>query len=326
MIQVLVDGAASAEDLPGWPESAKTNDWAQFSFAADEASLCSLLPRADVLLGWNFRSGALERNWGNATRLRWIHWCGAGVDAVLFPALAQSAVVLTNSRGIFDRAMAEYVLAYMLMECKRLPDTLDAQRSHSWNYQKSRKLAGQNAVVVGVGSIGREICRLLSAVGLNVTGVGRNERSGDPDFGHIRSFDGCDEELAGADWVIGVLPGTADTEGVFDRTFFGRLSPHARFINLGRGSAVNEIDLAEGLRSGGLAGAMLDVFSTEPLPASSDLWQCPGLFVSPHMSGDYQEYQADMLRLFMRNLERFHAGQPLENVVNKRLGFVESST
>ncbi len=318
-LKIVIQGASSLDDVPGIAAVAERY---RFACAPDNASLGAELPEAEVLLGWNFRGRELSDNWTRATDLKWIHWGGAGVDAALFPELIDSDVVLTNSRGLFDRPMAEYTLGYMLSEIKLLPETLHLQHEKRWQHRYSAKLAGQSAVIYGVGSIGREIARLLRAVGVEVRGVGRRARSGDPDFGTVYGPDDKLNALAGADWAIGILPGTPTTVDYFDAAFFAAMPPQARFINLGRGTAVIEDDLVAALEASAIAGALLDVFRDEPLPSESPLWSVRNLTVSPHLSGDYAGYPADIAQLFFDNLERYAAGRPLLNVVDKQLGFV----
>ena len=188
----------------------------------------------------------------------------------------------------------------------------------------TRKVAGTRAVICGVGAIGREVARLLGAVGVEVSGVGRKARSGDPDFGEIHTLDAAADAIAAADWVVGVMPLTSETTGYFNERFFARMNPDARFINIGRGQSVDEPSLIAALKNGQIAGAMLDVFCTEPLPQDDPMWDAPNLVISPHMSGDYAEYHADMTQQFLANLKRYKAGEPLTNLVDKSLGFVAS--
>ncbi len=320
-MKLVVSGASQIEDVPGLDAA---REYVEVVFAPDENQLGAHLPGSDILLGWNFRGRDLRNQWPHADQLKWIHWCGAGVDAVLFPELVASDTVLTNARGIFDRAMAEYVLGYMLAEVKDLRTTLKSQSEKAWNFRMTDKLAGSRAVIFGVGSIGREIGAVLSAVGVDVAGVGRSRRSGDPVFGGIYAQSDAIEAVANADWIIGVMPLTEQTRGAFDATFFKNMKPTARFINVGRGQSVVENDLQTALHDGRIAGAMLDVFNEEPVSESSPLWDTPNLVLSPHMSGDYSTAEHDMVKQFLANLETFVAGEALANVVDKELGFVQS--
>ena len=323
MKRVLIQGAATASDVPGIDS---LSDRVDLVFAPDEESLARELPGCEILLGWNFRGRELAQQWQHAVDVRWIHWCGAGVDAVLFEGLKNSDVVLTNARGIFDRAMAEYVLGYMLAEVKDFRTTLQNQADHQWNYRTTGKLSGNHVLVFGVGSIGREIARVLHAIGLSVSGVGRTERNDDPDFVKVYASSSVDDAIQGADWVIGILPSTPSTERCFDSTFFTKMNSHARFINIGRGKAVVEADLLSALRNQSIAGAMLDVFDNEPLDSNDSLWDAPNLFISPHISGDYHGHTGDLVSLFKQNLDNYLAGNNLQNIVDKNLGFVSVSS
>lgn len=320
-MKLVINGAAQIEDVPGLQDA---HNSVAIAFAPDEEHLGRELPGSDILLGWNFRGRDLRNQWAHADQLKWIHWCGAGVDAVLFPELAASDTVLTNARGIFDRAMAEYVLGYMLAEAKGFRDTLSSQANRTWNFRTTARLAGSRAAIFGVGSIGREIGALLSAVGVDVVGIGRSRRSGDPVFGEVYPQSNATEVIANADWVIGVMPLTDDTRNFFGNTLFEAMKPTARFINVGRGQSVVEDDLRTALSSKLFAGAMLDVFHEEPVAEDSPLWDTPNLMLSPHMSGDYSLAEHDMVQQFLANLEKFLAGEELTNVVNKDLGFVET--
>ena len=316
---VLVHGARHPSDLPGFKP---LPNGVSVRFAADEDAFEKQLPDANILLSWNFKAEDLQRFWSNAKSLQWIHWCGAGVDAALFPELVHSDVILTNSRGIFNRAMAEYVLGYLLFESKNFRQTITAQRDKTWNYSVTKKLSGQNAVVFGSGGIGKEIGLLLKAVDINVIGVARSARKPDQYFDKVVALADCESVLANADWVIGILPSTEDTLEIFNAAFFKKMKPGSQFINLGRGDAVDESALATMLKTEHLSGAMLDVFQQEPLSQSSDLWDCPNLFISPHMSGDYQGFQQAMVELFFNNLELYLGNKTLENIVDKQLGFI----
>ncbi|MDH3741014.1 MAG: D-2-hydroxyacid dehydrogenase [Hyphomicrobiales bacterium] len=318
-MKLVVQGAKQISDVPGLQEAAAGID---IACAPDVEALAQQLPGADVMLGWDFRGRDLADCWHCTDSLKWIHWGGAGVDAALFPELVESDVMLTNARGIFDRAMAEYVLGYMLSEAKLFRQVLAAQSQRHWQYRMTDKLAGQSALVFGVGSIGREIARVLKAMDLKVSGVGRTARPGDDCFETIHAASDAGTIVGDPDWVIGVMPSTPETERIFDAGIFTAMKPTARFINVGRGCALDENALLEALSGGAIAGAMLDVFDTEPLPPDNPLWTAPNLFVSPHISGDYKQHKADMAQQFIDNLVRYQQGQPLINTVNKQLGFV----
>ena len=319
-ITLVIHGVETAEEIPGIGRiSADT----RILCAPDLASLERQLPEADVLLGWNFRATELQQAWPLADRLRWIQWGGAGVDAVLFPALVASDVQLTNARGVFDRAMAEYTLGLLLSFGKDFFETYTAQREHRWSYRLTELMAGRSVMVVGVGSLGREIARLLKQIDFVVSGVGRSARGADPDFGDIHGISDLNSCLSQADYVVLITPLTPETRGLFGAEQFSAMKSSARFINLGRGELVDEDALLEALQGGQIAGAGLDVFCTEPLPAESPFWDLDNVIVSPHISGDYQGHQEAMAEIFLENFERFRNGCELLNQIDKSLGFAK---
>ncbi|MER7134997.1 D-2-hydroxyacid dehydrogenase [Streptomyces sp. NPDC019826] len=287
---------------------------------ADSRTLAGLLPGADVLLVWDFTSDAVREAWpGDGPRPRWVHTASAGVDRLLCPELAASPTVVTNARGVFELPIAEYVAGLVLAFAKDLPRTLELQRQHRWSHRETRGLAGTRAVVVGAGPVGREIMRLLDALGVQVALVGRTARR------TIHGVEDLDRLAAGADWVIGAAPLTDATRGMFDGRFFGLLQPSAHFVNVGRGALTVEEDLAEALRRRWIAGAALDVFQEEPLGSRSPLWEVPRLLVSPHMSGDTAGWRDRLGAQFVSMYELWSAGESLPNVVDIGRGYVPST-
>ncbi|MEU8572645.1 D-2-hydroxyacid dehydrogenase [Streptomyces asoensis] len=283
----------------------------------DEASLAARLPEADVLLVWDFTSRAVRAAWpGAGPRPSWVHTASAGVDHLLCPELTASETVVTNARGIFEEPIAEYVAALVLAMAKDLPRTWELQRQGEWRHREGTRVAGTRAVVVGSGPIGRAIARTLKALGVTTAVVGRVPHTG------IHGPQDLDRLLARADWVIAAAPLTDGTRGMFDTRRFGVMQPSARFVNVGRGPLVDEDALVRALERRWIAGAALDVLTDEPLPPDSPLWRVPGLLISPHMSGDtvgrWDELGAQFVDLF----ERWAAGRPLKNVVDKERGYV----
>jgi phosphoglycerate dehydrogenase-like enzyme len=291
----------------------------------DGQNLASALSGADALFVYDFLSTAVPGAWPAADRLRWLHMASAGVDPVLFPGLRESDVVLTNSRGVFDDSIAEYVLGVILAFAKDLARTLDLQRETRWQHRESERISGREVVIVGTGPIGRAIARLLRSAGMRVAGAGRTARDSDPDFGTVHSSADLGEYLPCVDYVVAVAPLTEQTKGLFDARAFAAMKPSARFINVGRGELVVTGDLVEAIRAGQLAGAALDVFETEPLPADSPLWTMENVLVSPHMSGDFIGWRAKLVEVFAENFRHWLAGEPLRNVVDKKLGYVPSA-
>ncbi|MDG4858419.1 D-2-hydroxyacid dehydrogenase [Streptomyces sp. T-3] len=284
---------------------------------ADESTLGAQLPLADVLLVWDFTSHAVRRVWpGEGPRPRWVHTASAGADHLLCPELVASDTVVTNARGIFDRPIAEYVAGLVLAFAKDLPRTLELQRERRWLHRETRRIAGTRACVVGSGPIGIAIAKSLMALGIQVAIVGRTARTG------IHGIGDLDRLLARSDWAVCVAPLTEETRGMFDARRFGMMQPSTYFINVGRGPLVVEADLVDALEKRWIAGAALDVFEQEPLPADSPLWEAPGLLISPHMSGDTVGWRDELGAQFVELYELWAAGQPLVNVIDKKRGYV----
>lgn len=278
----------------------------------------------DVLFAWDFASHSLREGWDGAERLRWVHVAAAGVDRLLFPELVHSDVVVTNARGVFDQPIAEHVLACILAHAKDLYRSRDLQRERRWQHRETANIRGACVLVVGTGAIGRAIARLLRAVGMEVRGAGRRARDGDPDFGSVLASNDLAAHVPDVDYLVLAAPLTPQTRGLIDARVLSRMKPTAYLVNVGRGACVVQSALREALAEGRLAGAALDVFEREPLPSGDPLWEAPGMFVSPHMSGDFSGSLERLAEQFIDNLHRWTSGRPLLNVVDKSLGFVDS--
>lgn len=307
---------------PGSPDGmARVEALADVRYTTAE-NLVKVLPGADVLLVWDFRSTALRGAWPASSSLRWIHAASAGVNHVLTPEVMASDVVVTNSRGVFDEPMAEYVLSLILALAKDLPTTFIHQRERLWRHRETERLGGRHALVAGTGPIGRAIGRKLAAVGMTVTGLGRVAQSTDPDLGEVVPMSSLSEVLPDADYVVLAAPLTDETRGMIDAEALAAMKPTARLINVSRGPLVVQEALVEALAAGRLGGAALDVFVNEPLSSASPLWQLPNVIVSPHMSGDVVGWRGELVALFVDNLSRYLDGRPLRNVVDKSRGYV----
>ena len=291
---------------------------------ADAAGLASAVGGARALFLWDFFSTAVADVWSHCDRLEWIHVAAAGVDTLLFDGLRESRVTVTNARGVFDRPIAEFVLASVLAHAKRLHESRDLQREAVWRHRETRTVAGARALVVGTGGIGREIARLLRAVGLQVRGAGRTARTNDVDFGDVVASADLVHQVGWCDYLINAVPLTPQTRGLINADVFAALRPSAHLVNVGRGATVVQHELAEALVAGRFDGASLDVFEDEPLPVDSPLWSIPGVVVSAHMSGDVIGWRDVLARQFVANAERWLQGEPLENVVDTALGYVPS--
>jgi phosphoglycerate dehydrogenase-like enzyme len=295
----------------------------RYVFIDPSASLPAEAADVEALFVWGMNTAFLRDNWALFHRLRWIHAASAGVDRLLFEELVESKVVLTNSRHLFDRAMAEYTIGLMLALAKNFKTTFSEQAYRVWEHRETETLFGKTLVVVGVGPIARETARLAQALGMRILGVGRTARS-DPVFGSIVASNDLAQVLPEADYLLAVAPRTAGTEGLVGREALALLKPSARVMNVGRAATVDQAELCKALRENRIAGAALDVFDVEPLPKDDPAWDTPNLLISPHIAGDYIGWRKDAVDLFTDNLRRFIADGPLLNVVDKSLGYVPS--
>ncbi len=298
---------------------------AELRHADSDQKLASAMPGTDVLCVTDFRTNALGHAWPNIDRLSWIHATSAGVDALLIPDLRNSYIPVTNARGIFDRAIAEYVLGQIIAFCKDFGGNTVYQQRHEWRHRDTEKVAGKRVLVVGAGSIGHEIAGLCQAAGLSADGVARSARDGDDCFGTIHAQRDLLDCLPEYDFVVIAAPLTAGTRGLFDARAFQAMAAEARLINIGRGPIVVTDDLVAALDDGHIAGAALDVFEQEPLPPDHPLWDLGNVRLSAHMAGDFIGWRRALTEQFHDNLRRWQHGEALINKVDKGQGYVAPS-
>lgn len=284
--------------------------------------LAEALAGTEVLLLWDFFSTALQEAFGRADCLRWIHAASAGVDSLLFDELAASDVVVTNARGTFDRPIAEFVLGFMLVHAKDMLGSAADQRDRRWNRRSTRDVAGTRAMIVGTGSIGREIARVLASVGVEVIGAGSRARDGDADFGEVIDSATLADHLGGIDWLIDIAPLTPATRGLIDAKVLAALGPAGFLINVGRGASVDTDALVTALRDGVIAGAALDVVDPEPLRSDHPLWDLDSVIITPHMSGDTDGWRMRLARQFADLFDADARGEAFTHTVDKRAGYV----
>nr|WP_225443361.1 D-2-hydroxyacid dehydrogenase [Lolliginicoccus lacisalsi] len=316
IITVLHGDARPDEDL-----LAPVREHATLRYSTAE-QLPETLPGARVLFAYDFFSHAVPDAWPHSDDLEWIHIASAGVERFMFDELSASNVVVTNSRGIFDPHIAEYVLGQILSFAKDFPRSLRLQQEREWQHRESERIAGKHVIVVGTGPIGRAIGRLLRAAGMKVTGSGRRARDNDPDLGTIIAQEDLPAALATADYVVSIAPSTPQTRHMFNAEMFAAMKPTARFINVGRGDLTVTDDLVAALRDGTIAGAALDVIDPEPPPPDHPLWGLGNVMITPHNAGDVVGWRDDLTSLFIENFQRWRRGTELLNIVDKDRGYV----
>lgn len=292
-MRVLALAPPSFAPLALLPETVATTD-----VAAD----------ADVILVGPRYGHLLQEIWPEAKRVRWVHVLSAGVEPVLFDALRDSGVPLTNGRGVFADALGEFALAAMLWFAKGLGRMRRNQAAHQWEPFNVQRLEGRTVGIVGYGSIGRAVGGRAEAMGMRVVAMSRT--AGD-----------LDTVLAASDYLVISAPLTPQTRHLITATHLAQMKPDAVLINIGRGPIVDEAALIEALRTNRIRGAALDVFETEPLPPTHPFWTLDNVLLSPHCADHTPDSHERAMRLFLTNLARFERGEPLENIVDQRQGY-----
>jgi phosphoglycerate dehydrogenase-like enzyme len=261
-----------------------------------------------------------------AKQLQWIQWTAAGVErCVQQPPVRERHILLTNLQRTMGPSMAEHVLGMMLMLSRHLDYFLREQQQAHWAQEGPRPqladLEGKTVLVVGLGGIGTEVARRAHAFGMRVIATRASGRNG-PDY---VSYVGLPDELLKlareADFVVNCAPITPQTTGIFNKEFFAALKPGAYFVSVGRGRSTVTADLIAALKSGALAGAGLDVFDPEPLPADSPLWHLSNLIITPHVSADTPFAEEQRSAVIVENLRRYAAGEPMLSVVDVERGY-----
>jgi len=309
------------------PQREHTRAWA--------AALAGAVPELEVVVPEDDESGrrALAEADGafgtltpellkSAGQLKWLQAPAiAPPPGFYFAELIEHPVVVTNFRGIFNEHIAAHIMAFVLAFARGLHHYFPLQMRHEWAPDPLDTgvvhLPESTALIVGVGGIGAEAARLCAAFGMRVIGV--DARRGDLPEGvaEMHPPEALDEQLPRGDFVILTIPHTPETEGLMNAARFGLMKPSAFFINIGRGKTTRLKDLVDALRGGRIAGAALDVFEEEPLPADHPLWSAPNVLLTPHTAG-YGPYLDDRrLAVIVDNARRFLRGEPLVNVVDK---------
>jgi len=283
----------------------------------------SAFDRAEVLLVGAVPASVLDHIAGRSPRLRWIHSASAGVDRIATPALRGRGLTVTNARGVFSRPIAEYVVMMSLAVARRLPTLLELQRERTWQPLRGRELAELTVGIIGFGSIGLEVARLLEPFGCRVLATRRHPERGSgaaPNV-ELRPLDGLHDVLRESDVVVVAAPLTEDTAGLIGAEELAQMREDAWLINIARGRLIDEVALRRALEHGWIGGAVLDVFTEEPLSPDSPLYRTPHLVITPHTSWASDRVIERSVDLFVDNLRRHRAGEPLRNLVDLEAGY-----
>jgi phosphoglycerate dehydrogenase-like enzyme len=283
------------------------------------------LKDAEVVFTLSLRPEQFRSAWN----LRWIHAPTAAVHQFMFPELINSDVVLTNSTEVHGPVVAEHVIALILALAKKIPQSALLQQKKVWGQEEIwshgphlREIGGSTLGLIGVGSIGRRVAKMASALGMRVIAVREHVEKGTPLGVEAVFAAGELHKLLGqSDFVVVAAPLLSATEGLMNAERFAAMKRDAFLINVGRGPQVDELALVDALRSRRIAGAALDVFDHEPLPSDSPLWDLDNLLITPHTAGLTDKLWDRHYDLFSENLCRYISHQPLLYVVDKQKGY-----
>ena len=288
----------------------------QFVLSHTMAELPADLADIDVLIsfGIELKNDFFQR----ANRLKWVQCLATGVDHLLRQPELNPTVLLTSGRGIHGEPMRETVLYLMQGVSRNVARLVEDNKAHVWDRRFYNLLYGRTAVVVGIGVVGIAVGQLLKAFGMHVIGLTRTPREVEG-FDEMLPVDRLHAVAARADFLINILPATAENAQIFNGKLFAAMKPSAYYINAGRGQTTDEAALIAALQQRRIAGAGLDVFQTEPLPASSPLWALPNVFITPHLGGYTADYEDLIMPLIAENLRLYMAGRPseMQNIVKR---------
>jgi phosphoglycerate dehydrogenase-like enzyme len=289
--------------------------------ARDAAALAANADAA-AILHWSGGRERLRAAFVANPHVQWVHSRWAGVDSLLFPELVASDVPLTNGSGVFSQSLGEFALAAILYFAKDFPRMLRHQRAGRWEPFDVDEISAQTLGIVGYGDIGRAVARRAHAMGMRVLALRRHfPEQPDPLIAQFYKPEALAALLSQCDYIVVAAPLTAETRHMIADPQFAAMKPGAVIVNVGRGPVIDQAALVAALKGGRVRGAALDVFAHEPLPPGDPLWQMENVLVSPHTADHTKTWVDDAMRFFLAQYERFRRNQPLDNVVNKPLGY-----
>jgi len=269
-----------------------------------------------ALLAFRAKPGLLPK----AERLRWIQSLTAGVEGWLSLPDLPPAVTLTCARGTHRVQMPENILGALFHITKPYAAIVEDQKQSKWTRRVSETLAGKTLGILGLGAIGVEVARKAAALEMRVIGT-KASPGPVPHVERVYAPAETGEVLAQSDFVLLLLPVTPETRGYIDAARLAKMQPSAHLLNFGRGELIVDADLVDAVQRKVIAGAILDVFAVEPLPVAHPFWRTPGITVLPHIGGLHPQRDSVVAELFVENLKRFLAGQPLLHAVDRARGY-----
>lgn len=290
----------------------------QFIICLDKNKMMDQLSDAEVLVTQNCSIDMLKA----APNLKWIQVVSAGVDLLPLGEIKSRGIILTNAKGVHKTQMSEYAIASMIMLARNFHMMLRNQFEGKWDRSVPQsEICGKTVGILGLGSIGHEVARKASLLGMRVIGM-KNHPEAVEYVDAVYGQDEMGEIFRQSDYVINLLPGTRDTEGLIDKNYLNLMKSSACFINMGRGKSVNEDDLVQALKSGKIRAFASDVFEVEPLPKDSPLWNLDNVILTPHICGESPLYAERIMDIFDKNLEAYlKCRKNMINIVDPDRGY-----
>jgi len=283
-----------------------------------------IAPRAEAILNWDLSGRVLRQVFGMCPRVRWVHTRTAGLDKLLFPALVGSPAQLTNASGVFSQSLGEFALGAMLYFAKDFRRMIRGQQAGEWDPFDVEMIGGQTVGIVGYGDIGCAVASLARAMGMCVLAIKRHAPAspgGDALAHEVYGPEGLLETIERSDYVVVAAPLTPETRGMIGEREFAAMKPGAVIVNVGRGPVIDEGAMIRALTEQRIKGAALDVFEREPLPAGHPFYKLENVLLSPHCADNTTDWEKNSMRFFLAQFDRFRKGEPLLNVVDKKLGY-----
>ncbi|WP_188207325.1 D-2-hydroxyacid dehydrogenase [Alkalibacillus aidingensis] len=280
------------------------------------------IPTANILITYGEGDEVTVERLEKATSLEWIMVISAGLDEMPLKTIHDKGIQVTNARGIHVTPMAEYAIAMLLQVSRQAKALMKSEQEHIWDRTvKMEEISGKKMLIAGTGAIGQEVARLAKAFNIETIGISRSGQLKDH-FDRCYPNESLNEYISEADFVVGILPATTETEGFFGAKAFELMKEDAIFLNMGRGKTVDESALIEALQANQFHHAVLDVFEEEPLPKSSPLWDLENTTITPHLSGISRHYQPRAFDIFEENLKSFLDDKKLvKNVIDPKRGY-----
>jgi phosphoglycerate dehydrogenase-like enzyme len=292
-------------------------------YLINSAATLQAAPRdAEVILHWSGPRDMVRSAFLASPNLRWLHSRSAGLDSMLFPELVQSPIPVTNGTGVFSQSLGEFALAVILYFAKDIRRLLRNQEACRWEQYDMEELPGQTVGIVAYGDIGRAVASRVHAMGMRVLALKRHAPSSpDPWIERFYGPHQLHAMLSECDYVVVAAPLTAETRHMIGDDAIAVMKPNAVVINVGRGPVIHQAALVRALAAGKIKGAGLDVFEHEPIPPDDPIFKLPNVLISPHTADHTKDWLNQAMRFFLEQYQRFSNGQPLQNIVEKHLGY-----